>query len=297
MSTVAELADRVYRDYLHAPEDQPIAITLGADVNSTDTAWTYDDATLAPDEEDLLAPGVLIECGTEQCRISDVDHDANTLTVLRGVNGTSKTTHLEDDDILVAPVFSRKSVVDAVMDGVVTLYPSLWRVATETITVAESYVEVPEEAITLESFLWTDGTNYYPGNLPTLLSNFPPSSTNKAVVHFGAPTDRTGYLTYRAKFTRPSTEATELFDLGVQSEWERIVVVGAAAQVVSGRPPDALTAEYITEQLEREALPPGSANRIRNGLLKLRSVWIDEAARILRADQHTPVQYLPTRRQ
>lgn len=297
MSTVGEVADRVYRDYLHSPEDQPVIITLAADVNSTDTAWTYDDATLAPDEEDLLAPGVNIEVGSELCRITDVDHSANTLTVVRGVNGTLKTTHLQDDDIIVAPIFSRHAVVEAVKDNVPTLYPTLWHIDTTTITTASTYVEVPAEVLTPESFVWLDGDKYYSANLPTFLSTFPPSSTNKAIITTGVPTERTAYLTYRAKFARPPTEATELSDYGVDASWERILVAGAAAQVVAGRPLDRLSAEYITEQLEREALPPGSATDIRNGLLTLRSIWLDEAARVLRADQKVPVVYNPTRRQ
>ena len=299
MSTVGEVADRVYRDYLHRPEDQPVIITLGADVNSTDTAWTYDDATLAPDEEDLLAPGVIIECGSELCRITDVDHSANILTVVRGVNGTLKTTHLQDDDIVVAPIFSRHTVVEAVKDNVPTLYPTLWHLDTETITAASTYVEVPAEVLSLDSFVWLDGDKYYEANLPQFLPNFPPSSTNKAVLTStaGVPADRTCYLTYRAKFSRPPTEATELSDYGVDASWERIVAAGAAAQVVAGAPLDRLSAEYITEQLERESLPPGSATDIRNGLLTLRSIWLDEAARALRADQKVPVIYHPTRRQ
>jgi hypothetical protein len=288
MSTVAQVTDRVYREWLHPGDDQPVRMTLSAGVDDVATSWSYDDATLAPDEEDLLAPGVLVEVGTEQARITDVDDTANTLTVIRGVNGTTKAAHTSGDEVTVAPTFGRHAVVEAVKDNVVALYPSLWQVATEQVTTSSTFVEVPATVVTPVSFVWLNGSRYQNG-VADLLPDFPPSSTGKAIQFFGVPSGKTGYFTYRGRFTRPSAEATELSTLGVDATWERIAAVGAAAQVVASRPLDELTAEYITEQMQREALPPGASTDVRNGLLTLRNIWLDEAHRSLQAEMQPPV--------
>lgn len=290
MSIVGEVADRVYRDWLLPSDDQPVVVTLAAAVDATTKTWTYDDATLAPDEEDLLAPGVLVEAGTEQARITDVDDTSNTLTVIRAVNGTTAAAHTVGTDVTVAPTFSRHAVIEAVKDNVASLYPSLWQVGTETVTTASDPIDVPATVITPVSFVWQNGSRYQNGTA-TVLDNFPPSATGKAIQLYGVPPGRTGYFTYRGSFARPDSEATDLTTLGVTAIHERIVAVGAAAQVVGGRTSDALTAEYLTEQLERESLPPGAATDIRNGLLTLRNIWLDEASRALRAEMSTPVVY------
>lgn len=294
-TTVGDLADRVFSDWLFSGEDQPIIVTLAADVDDSTGTWTYDDDTLAPDEEEALSPGVIVEAGSEQARVKSVDYDANSITVIRGVNGTTAAAHSEGDEVVVAPTYGRRAVVDAVLENVEALYPSLWHVDTEEITTSTTFVEVPSEVVTPLSLLWACGDDYIDAPLPQLLPNFPPSSTGKAIRTIGTQDGRTAYFTYRSKFSRPDDEDADVGESGVERQWERIVVVGAAAQVVASRPLDRLTAEYITEQLEREALPPGSPTDIRNGLLTLRDLWLRDAARDLRASEHHPVVYMPTR--
>lgn len=294
-TTVGDLADRVYSDWLFSPEDQPVIVALASSVDDSTDTWTYDDSTLSPDEEDLLAPGVIVEAGAEQARVKAADYDANSLTVTRGVNGTTAAAHAEGDEVVVAPTYVRRAVVDAVIENVESLYPSLWYVDTEEIATSSTYVEVPAEVITPLSLLWASGDDYIDAPLPQLLPNFPPSSTGKAIRTVGCASERTAYFTFRSKFARPGDEDADVGEAGVERQWERIVVVGAAAQVVASRPLDRLTAEYITEQLEREALPPGSPTDIRNGLLTLRDIWLRDAAGVLRASQTHPVVYNPTR--
>lgn len=291
MSTVEEVADRALREFVLPNDDQPIHVTLDGDITSNATTLVYDDATLAPDEEELLAPGVLIEIGLELLRITAADFDTNTLTVVRGIHGTLADAHDDGDDITVAPLILRSAVVEAVKDEVESLYPALWHIDTYQLTTASTYVEVPSDSVSLISLTVQDGNDWFTAPLPTLLTNFPESSTDQAILCRSVPADRTAYLTYRAKFSRPSTAATELADVGVEDRWERIVAVGAAATVVASRPQDILSVEYITEQLERESQPPGSVMDVRNGLLTLKNIWLDEAVRSLRAQQDTPVKY------
>lgn len=289
MSTVIEVADRCYRDWLHAPEDQPVILALSAAATAAATSFSYDDSVLAPDEVDLLAPGVLVELDTELARVTAVDFDAGTLSVRRGVNGTSATSHAADAELRVAPTFARSSIVEAVKDSVVDLYPQLWQSASATLTAASGIVEVPAEVVGVDGFVIASGSSAGRPRAVEFLPHFPGSSTGKGVRIYGVSAGTEGYLTYRARFQRPSFGSDRLETYGVRPEWERIVGIAAAAQVVAGRDLDALTAEYITEQLQREALPNDAPQRIRNGLLTLRGIWLEQEHRSLRGDEPVPV--------
>lgn len=287
MSTVAEVADRAARDFLSPADDQPIIVTLTAAVDDSTTSFAYDDSTLAPDEESALSPGVLIEVDEELCRIRAVDDTGDTLTVTRGVNGTTAASHADGAEVVVAPVFPRSTLIDAVKDNVVALYPTLWRTTTSTLTITSGQAEAPAAAVNALSASYLSGGRPRPADVE-LIHNWPASSTGKQLVTYGVPSGTSLYFTWRGKFDRPDDD-DDLGDLGVRTEWERIIAVGAAAQVVAGRDLDQLTAEYLTEQLERDALPSGAPQQIRNGLLTLYNIWITEAHDNLRAESSVPV--------
>lgn len=288
-STVGDLVDRVYRDYLEPGDDQAVLATVSGAVLVGGTEIVYGDATFAPDEEDLLAPGVLIEVGIEQMRITDVDDATNTLTVVRGVNGTEAAAIADGAEIRVAPLYSRRSVFDAVADNIVGLYPDLTFTSTATVTTASSPVEVPAEIVAVGSARRLSGSSMLPVNAE-LVKGWPPAmTTGTAIIFSGTPAGETVYITYEGRFARPETEDEVVGDLGVDAAWERIIVVGAAAQVVAGRDLDPLSQEYIVEQMEAENLPVGSGQRVRNGLLQLHQAYMTQARRNLRADRVTPV--------
>lgn len=289
-ATVGELVDRVYRDYLAPSDDQPVIVTFAGAVDGTATEWVYADSVLAPDEEDLIGPGVLLEAGSEQARIVSVDDNTNTATVTRGVNGTDAAAHDNGAEIRVSPVFPRRSVFDAVCDNVVGLYPDLWQTATATVTAASGAVDISADVVTIRDAVRLSGTTPVPVTVE-LLQNYPPSATGSAIRFFGAPAGDTVYVTYEARFTRPTSEDDDLAaDFGIDGSWDRIIVVGAAAQVLAGRDLDAVTSEFITEQLEREAFPTGSSQRIRDGLIRYHRFLLDQARRDLRADRTVPVR-------
>lgn len=287
-ATVGSIVDRVYRDYLESPDDQAVMLTVTSAVAADATTIAYADSTLAPDEEDLLAPGVLIEAAGEQMRVIDADSGGNTVTVTRGVNGTEPAAIAAGDEITVAPLYSRRSVYDAVCDNIAGLYPDLSVMGTTTLTSASTPVEVTSEVVAVHAARRITGSSVSSVNVE-LLRNWPPSTTGQALVFSGVSPGSSVYVTYEARFPRPTSEADVLGDLGVDATWERIIVVGAAAQVVGGRDLDPLSQEYIVEALEREGLPVGSAQRVRNGLLQLHQSYLTQARRNLRATRAAPV--------
>lgn len=296
MATVADLINRIYRSYLHPGDDQPARALLANDITAEDTTWTYRSENIAADELELFAPGIIVEADREQALVThsnpaNIGHivlPTGNVTVLRGYNGTARTGHDADTPMTVQPPFARQSVFDAVADNIVNLYPTLYHVATEQITTAPTPVQVPAPTTTIASFTYPEGTRWIQGNAK-LLNPFPPSPTGKAVTFNNTPHGRTGNLTYHTPFNRPTTEADDLQTLGVDASWERIIAVGTAAQVLSGRELDSVQQQYITEQLRAEGYPVLTAMRQAGALWEVRDDMLQHAARNLQASNHTPV--------
>ena len=60
-------------------------------------------------------------------------------------------------------------------------------------------------------------------------------------------------------------------------------MAGVAAQMMSGRDIPATTADYISDQLATTNLPVGCSNSVRNSLLQIKQLLINQARKYLRA--------------
>ena len=277
MSTMGDLIDRTLRHLMPA-DDQPTQTTLTTTVDTDDTEWIYTGSALTVDEEELFTVGVIVEIGLEQAVITDADHTTNTLTVRRAVNGTTAAEHTAGDVITLAPVFPRKDVFDALADNLVALFPALYRRTTDTITITTGHTIVDADARIAEGLRYARGTRYYDGDV-SLIQNFTPSATTNAIIT-NAPTGATAYFTYRGKFPRPTQESDDLQTVcGVEESWERIVMVGAVAQLLTMRESDSLNVEFVTEQMRAEGYPAGTSSRLRSQLLQYHQFLLDQARR------------------
>lgn len=281
-TTVGAVIDRLYRDWLEPLDQAPIQVTLSAAQSSTtDESFSYADALVSADEEELIAVGKRAEIGREQIQIKTVDRTANTFTARRGVNGTTATTHASGAVVTFNREFSRQTVFDAVCDQVVSLYPGLFRVVTTTITTDDEPVEVPAATIAVRDFAYVDGTDTVPATHSVrLLPYWTAVASGKAVLLTGVPTGKTAYFTYEARFTRPTAEADDLVSTtGLEQGWIEIVVLGVLAQLASTYDFSSATREFITSQLEQERFPLASGARLRDSLLRYRAFLLDEAKR------------------
>lgn len=287
MPTVGEVIDGVYRDYLYPPDDQPPRIEFDADVTDTATTWSYSDSLLAVDEQEMLGPGLVVEAGTEQALVTAVDTTNKDLTVSRGFNATTASSHSSGDLIVLAPPYSRKTVFDAVSDQISALYPRLQTTRSYQLTTSSDYVEVPASVITVMDLLYSSGGDWISGSV-ALRDPFPPATSGKAVQFVGVPSGKTAHLIYRGKFDRPESETDEVYTLGITDDfWVRIVKIGAAAQTLTGRELDSAQQAHLTEQLRTEGYPVLSAVRQASALWQTRDQMMDEAARAQRS-QHPP---------
>ena len=294
MAAVSTLVDRIYRDFLNKPDDLPAFSRLDGSIDDSTTSVVYEAGLFSTEEENLLGAGGLIEIGQELMLVTNANTSTRTLTVARGFKGTTAASHADNETMTLNPTFPRKSVFDAVADNIVRLYPSLYNVTTTSVTSGSTYAEVPASTVeVLTSYIQNSGGEKYTSAGVELLRDFPPSSTNTAVQFYNTSTGKTVYLVVKRKFVRPTDETVDLAtDCLISDEYEQIVMVGAVADVVGATDVDATTQEFITERLAAENYPVGSGERLRNALLRLRSLLIDEARGNLRSLYPAPVSIM-----
>ena len=295
MAAVSTLVDRIYRDFLNKPDDLSAFSRLdGAMSDTTGTTLTYESGLFSSEEENLLGNGALVEVDQELMLVTAANTSTRTLTVSRGYSGTTAATHADKTNIFINPTFPRKSVFDAVSDNIVRLYPSLYNVTTTNVTSNSTYQEVPASTVeVLTSYVQNASGEQYTSAGIQLLRDFPPSSTNTAVQFFNTSNGKTVHLVVKRKFVRPTSETVDLAtDCLISDEYEQIVMVGAVADIVGATDVDASTQEFITEKLAAESYPVGSGERLRNALLRLRSLLIDEARGNLRSLYPAPVSIM-----
>ena len=295
MAAVSTLVDRIYRDFLNKPDDLSAFSRLdGAMSDTTGTTLTYESGLFSSEEENLLGNGALVEVDQELMLVTAANTSTRTLTVSRGYAGTTAATHADETNIFINPTFPRKSVFDAVADNIVRLYPSLYNVTTTNVTSGSTYAEVPASTVeVLTSYVQNASGEQYTSAGIELLRDFPPSTTNTAVQFYNTSSGKTVHLVIKRKFVRPTDETVDLAtDCLIADEYEQIVMVGAVADIVGATDIDASTQEFITEKLAAESYPVGSGERLRNALLRLRSLLIDEARGNLRSLYPAPVSIM-----
>lgn len=295
MATVGQLIDRTFREYLWPADDRPLTITLGAALTAAATSLTYDDDMMSVEEEQALGPGVLLDIwngdGGEQILLGgNLNTTTNTVDIeVRGANGTTAIAHDLGDVAYVSPTFTRRAVFDAVADNVEDLWPELWQVKTSALTLpnrtSAHLAEAPADMESPMSFRWTLTGGRWRNADVLAFYDLPAAefASGKAVDVPDAPASEAGYLTYQAGFTRPTAEADDLSaSFGIQAGWGRIIVIGAAAQLLAGREFEAVSQEFLTEQFEQQNYPPGSATDVAFRLWRLHRDLLDRAARELR---------------
>ncbi len=294
MAAVSTLVDRIYRDFLNKPDDLSAFSRLDGAINNSVTSLTYESGLFSSEEENLLGNGALVEVDQEIMLVTAANTSTRTLTVARGYSGTTAASHDDKANIFINPTFPRKSVFDAVADNIVRLYPTLYNVTTVTTTSNSTYQEVAASTVeVLSSYVQNASGEQYTSAGIELLKNFPPSTTNTAVQFYNTSNGKTVYLVVKRKFVRPSAETDDLSTACLlEDEYQQIVMVGAVADIVGATDVDASTQEFITEKLAAENYPVGSGERLRNALLRLRSLLIDEARGNLRSLYPAPVSIM-----
>ncbi len=319
-TTIGNLVDRIYREYLEPNDDIQsfTVLTGGLAADATVVTVPYNNNYLTTEEEDVIGAGAFIEINQELMMVVSLNTAAETITVKRAARGTTLAAHLINDEIKINPPFPRKVVYDAVTDQINNLFPTLFAVETVSVTSSDGYTllgsydspgtnnylisvlkaisqytdfssgsdqtgivfqPVSVELIELPNpFVYTDSN----GTERTITYTSGPN-TVKAVQFYSIQQGHTVYVTFKKKFVEPTNESTTLSTVGLEDEYESIVMAGVAAQMMSGRDIPAATQSYITESLQAQAFPVGSGTSIRNSLLQYQQILITQARKYLRA--------------
>ena len=295
-------------------------------LTSSGTTLKYDGDLFSIEEEDALDAGAIIEVGQELMYTTALNASVNELTVKRGQRGTTAAEHENGSLIKIAPAFPRKNVYEAIVDQIKNLYPTLF--ATETIELTAStgykllgtygsnvdtynYLITPLKAISQYTD-WQAGSDQtglkYNGvaiemiDLPNPFVYTDDTSTERTKTYTTGPdvvhavqfvnisAGHTVYVTFKKKFVTPTAETTTLASVGLETEYEPIVMTGTAAQLIAGKDISKLNASYITEQLETTVNPIGSSSNIGNSLLRYQQLLIQQARSNLRSKFPEPVQ-------
>ena len=297
-TTIADVIERVYRDYLWPPDEQPARFMVDTGgITATATTLPVDTALLSPEEESLIGPGTIIDVvsvdtGGELMLIEATDDPPTSLTVRRQMFGTSGVAHIATDLIYLAPGFSRQKVYDAVADAIESLFPRLWTTAVEETFISASPVELPAACEEILEVRFLTNNHWVMIGGWELLTDYPLTSTEKAIQFFAVDSGSI-QVKYRAAPTRPSTDETELLgdDLSVLDSWIKVITVGAAAQMVSGEDVSQATIDFITEALAAEGFPVGAGATLRNSLLQFQDFLIRPLADALEARNRTGIVY------
>ena len=325
-STVGDLVDRVYREYLEPPDSVESYSYLTGGIDASSTTVGYYGDLFSTEEEDALDAGAIIEIGQELMFSTALNTVTNEITVTRGARGTTAVAHSAGDIIKITPAFPRKNVYDAIVDQIENLYPTLFAVETKTLTSGtgyriigthgtdsdtNNYLVAPIKALsqytdftsgTDETGLKFIGVAVEMIDLPNGFTYTDEDSvertktytTGPQVVHAmqfqGITAGYEVYVTFKKKFVPPTSEATTLVSVGLESEYEPIIMAGVAAQMIAGKDINKVDAKYITEQIATSAYPVGSSNTVRNSLLQYQNILIQQARKNLRAKYPEPVQ-------
>ena len=326
-TTIGDLVDRIYREYLEPVDTVESYSYLTGNIASAGTGtFNYEENLFSTEEEDALGAGAIIEIGQELMFSKSLNVVTNEVTVQRGARGTTATTHSAGDLIRIAPTFPRKNVFEAVSDQIKNLYPTLF--ATETIELTAStgykllgnhgsdqdsynYLITPLKAISQYTD-WQAGSDQtglkYNGvaiemiDLPNPFTYTDDTQTERTktyttgpdVVHavqfVGISAGHTVYVTFKKKFLAPTSEATTLASIGLETEYEPIIMAGAAAQMLVGKDIKQVDAAFITEQIAAANYPVGSSKTISSSLLGYQQLLIQQARSNLRSKYPEPVQ-------
>lgn len=288
MSTMAQVVDRVFRDWLSRPDDTQIGVSVSTGVDAAVTSLVLADE-LTVEEEAAISPGRLIEVEYEMMRVTAYDEATRTATVTRGFSGTTPAAHAAGTVAYISPTWPRHAVFDAACDGVEFLFPSLW--ATKAILVPPSsdpyplddpYLVDVRSARTLIGGRWET-------TFAELWHGFGETFSLPAAV---VPASGDTWITCRRRFPRPSLPADNLTlpldqggTFGLDPSWEGIVVLSAVATLVAGRDIDPLTREFLTETMEAQGADVNTSARLSNMLEAMRDRALARASRALTAHQ------------
>lgn len=296
MTTIANVIDRIYRDYLTPPGEQPSRFQVGSGgINTTATTLPVSTTMLTAELIDAIGVGRLIEGESgELFMVEAATGDPPTsLTVRREMYDTDAAALSEGDYLylLGEDHKPRKAVFDAVCDSISGLGTRLWTVDVEETFATADPIELPSEASYVDDVEYLSGNRYVPVQGWDFKRNFPHYSSGRALQLRGLAAGTIIHVYFRRLPSRPAAESDTIADLYIEESWVKPIMVGAVAQVVANKDLDQATIDFITEALENQGFEIGAGADIRNSLLQFQDFLVQRLEDTLALETDDRVVY------
>ncbi len=288
--TVGAVVDRLYRTYLYPPDSRPAQCFLDGAITNVALVLTVKNFML-PEDENLMAAGVVIEIGSELIQVVSYDETTLIATVLRAQQGTTAAAHSDEDAVFLSPPYTRLSTFEAVADNILTLYPKLYTVTTGSVASMGGGVAPLDDPLAVEVVeVWADGM-IGAQDIDARIVDFHHSVGGRALitnVNVGSV-----WVRFRRRFGDATSEATTLASIGMEQRWINIVMAGAAADLLMGRDISAAHTDWVGAALPAENIPVGTRSSIAQRLAGYREHLHDLAKKEMRAEYKSKVHMRP----
>jgi len=283
MTTMFDIIERLYVQYLTPPDDQGMQVRLGAAItDDTVQTITLGGFTISEDEA-LLRQGSILEIDQELVRVVSYDETMGQVTVTRGEYGTTPTSHDTPKLMNLNPAYARYAVFNAVADNIILLYPKLFTTGQEYIPSVSGGVYPAGDGLAVEVLsAWGEGWSGTT-DIHAEIVDFHQLAGGRAFItnhEGGGPL----WFRYRRRMNKATDETDTLDELGVDERWVNIIMAGAAADLIVGRDVPAVQSEWVKNVLEAENIRVGSRMSIAGGLRQYRNMLLDDASQEMRAE-------------
>lgn len=116
---------------------------LGANIDADDTVITTDF-----EPQVSIRDGALLACESELMRVISVNRPAHEVTVIRGFQDSTATSHLDLAEVQISPRWTLFDIKDAMISEIESWSPRLFRVVNyqwDTVTDEDETIELPVE--------------------------------------------------------------------------------------------------------------------------------------------------------
>ena len=286
MATVAQVLNRAARQLLSGTVEERNRLAVAVNASATTLVLSYDLGG--------VRSGAVIELGSEQMYVWDVNEANKNVTVERAFNGTTAASHVINTPIVVNPRFPRAMLLEALNDELADLSSpmhGLFAVRTLDITYngSDRQINLPAvsdviDIIEVRSRYKSD--DYQKVNKVKLLRDLPTKDFGSGMGLQFDQQVRNGdvRLTYKAPFIKAVNETDNIQHIcGFPESAEDILVMGCQIRLMSPREIKRNFTESQGDTRRSDEVPAGAVGGSITNLLRMRRDRITaEAARLAR---------------
>ena len=289
MTTLNDLRITLETDYLEPVSERTAKTPLASAMDDSELTFTITDDVLSPDEEAVLGPGAVVELDYEMLQVASHDMSTQVITVLGRAfeGGGPAAAHALGASMRLPTRWPRQSQANALMEAIDNLWKPLYVVEEERLTVDTlGYLPLPLDTVEVLRIQYEFDNRWGGDLIPTTsygsewldaeyeLFETHPQDPNFAAVQV-VPTLSPGALCvirYGREPARP-TLVTDTLDPW-EDAWNRIIVLDAGIALLSGVDIDAVTQEYLSQQLRLDRFPVRSGATITQAMIAYREYLV-----------------------